>query len=833
MARMIPSDGPSLTGSNAEHDLYPVLKEKLSDDFVVIHGVPWLTDVASRRSSTGKPTGEIDFLILHPEYGVLAIEVKGGGHRIQDHHYVHVASGRRVPVIKQARDNAHGFARWFDPSLGMAGRIGYAIALPDSSLDRTTLPPALRGGHAGRSDDIVLLMDDLERVGERIRQIMIDWRIRLDKGPLGQAMLDQIVALVSPQDDGESIWQARIYGRDERWLKLTDQQIDCLDHIGGSTRQVVLGWPGTGKTLLAGETAKRAAQRGQRCLFLTFNKRIAAHLRTLLEEIESCDVFHFHGMLKEMPGAPAGAPEAQNEEAILRQAVRDGFFARWDMLIVDEAQALDESWHQALADAFKGKPVYAFCDDAQRFGFEKGVSSTQLCQMYQAPPAFQLTYCLRNPYQIHAVLRQLMPPPFQLVCPRSRDLTSLEEIVAKDLREELERQLDTLLTRGLAPEDIVVLDAYGCPRAVYDVLLMERFAGIESWNVAAFRGMESRAVVFVVDGGLDSDLPVFSAYSRTTSYCVAIYGYRVLRDALDRPDRARSRQVLSVATRNAETVRAFSDAMIDAYRLGVVDGAIKLAISTADVYWHPVLRCWLVGRREGEPAGFFWEHQLLQYEWPVIVLNRTEQAPYVCAGHQSLDRNTGMSSSLSIAECEPCEMETYHDDRSGCLSCATYDVREVPASLVDQLETYDRQIVEIVTKRLKPESARSLPISMVAMGMARLVAAKYGAYSTRLLVDSGTLGYNAASTILCAYVLLSGCDDVNRKAFADRFFPYAEASPASPTFKQWWSVVALAFDVAVRQGMLTKTADKESFEVSPQMQAERMPARGLPGSELP
>lgn len=823
MARMIPSDGPSVTESDAELDLYPIFKEKLSDDFVVIHSVPWLTDVASRRSPAGKPTGEIDFLILHPDYGVLAIEVKGGIHGIQDHQYVHVASGRRVPVIKQARDNAHGFARWFDPSLGMAGRIGYAIALPDSSLDRNKLPPALRGGHAGSSDDIVLFMGDLEQVGERIRQIMMDWRIRLNKGPLGQAMLDQIVALVSPQDDGESIWRARIYGRDERWLKLTDQQIDCLDHIGASTRQVVLGWPGTGKTLLATETAKRATQRGQRCLFLTFNKRIAAHLRTLLDDIGPCDVFHFHGLLKEIPGAPAETSESQNEEVILRMAVQGGFFSQWDLLIVDEAQALEESWHQALADAFEGKPVYAFCDDVQRFSFEKGVSSIQLCQLYQAPTAFQLTYCLRNPYQIHSVLRQLMRPPFQLVCPRSRELPSLEEIVAKDLAAELERQLDTLLTRGLAPEDIVVLDAYGCPRTVYDVLSMKRFGGIESWNVAAFRGMESRAVVFVVDGGLDSDLPVFSAYSRTTSYCIAIYHYRVLRDALDRPDRARSSQVLNVAARNAKTVRTISDAAINLYRLGVVDGAIKLAISTADVYWHSALRCWLVGPCEGEPAGFFWEHQLLQYEWPVIVLNRTEQVPYVYEGNQSLDRNTGISTSLSIAKCERCEMETYHDSCSGCLSCATYGVREAPSSLVKKLETYDRQIVEIVAMRLRLESTRSLPISMVAIGMTRLVASKYGTYPPRLLSDSGTLGYSAASTILYAYVLLSGCNSVNRKVFADRFFPYAEASPASPTFKQWWSVVALAFDVAVRQSMLIKTANKENFQVSPQMKAERMP----------
>lgn len=84
MARMIPSDGPSDTDSAAERDLYPVLREQLSDEFVVVHGLPWLTTLTRRGQDSrgakllGPPTGEIDFLILHAELGVLAIEVKGG-----------------------------------------------------------------------------------------------------------------------------------------------------------------------------------------------------------------------------------------------------------------------------------------------------------------------------------------------------------------------------------------------------------------------------------------------------------------------------------------------------------------------------------------------------------------------------------------------------------------------------------------------------------------------------------------------------------------------------------------------------------------------------------
>lgn len=815
MARMIPPDGPSLTESRAEEDLYAIFKEQLSSDFVVIHSVPWLTDVAGRRSAVEAPTGEVDFLILHPHHGILAVEVKGGSHGVRDHHYVHLKSGRRVPVIKQTRDNAHGLSRWFDPSLGIQGRIGYAIAFPDTSLDRTKLPPALRGGHMGSSDDIVLLMDDLARVGERVLRIMEQWRIRLSNPePLGQAMVDHIVELVSPRVEGASIWRARVYGRDERWLRLTDQQLDCLGYISRSKRQIVLGWPGTGKTLLAMETVKRMAHSGQRCLFLTFNKLIASHIRTQLEEAESCEAYHFHGLLREMPAAETETADGQEVEANLRPAVREGFFARWDVLVVDEAQALAESWHQALAEAFVGKPVYVFCDDAQRFGFEKGALSSALSDVYGAPQPFHLTYCLRNPYQIHAVLQRMMPPPFQLVCPRAREMTSLEEVVSKSIDEEVANQLDMLLTRGVEPEDIVVLYPYSPPTFVSKMRSIERFSGIASSNVAAFRGMESRVVVFVVDGELDSDVPIFAAYSRATSHCVSIYGFRVLRQALSWPDRARSKHVLQVAREFSDTVRRISDEVMEAHQLGIVEGAYKLNIGTADVYWHPVLRCWLVALRDDEPEGCFWEDQLLQYKWSVVLLKRGEHSPFMYEGNCSLARRTGGCSQLFISDCEICEATTHHTASSGCLVCAASHVDEVPESLIDQLEAYDQQIGDIVARRLRVDGAGGLPVSLVAMGMMRLVAKKLGEYPRGLLVSTGTVGYNAAGTILGAYIVLTGCAEVDRQAFADRFFRYAEACPASPTFAQWWSGVALAFDVAVRQGTLTKTPRKGVYRVS-------------------
>ena len=65
-----------------------------------------------------------------------------------------------------------------------------------------------------------------------------------------------------------------------------------------------------------------------------------------------------------------------------------------------------------------------------------------------------------------------------------------------------------------------------------------------------------------------------------------------------------------------------------------------------------------------------------------------------------------------------------------------------------------------------------------------------------------------------AYIVLMGCAEVDRKVFADRFFRYAEACSASPTFEQWWSGMALAFDVAVRQGTLNKAPREGVYRVS-------------------
>jgi len=75
MARMYPDHPLGDTKSNAERKVFYALKDTLSNDYMVLHSVP-----IYRRPKKNGPLldGEIDFLILHSDKGMIAIEVKGG-----------------------------------------------------------------------------------------------------------------------------------------------------------------------------------------------------------------------------------------------------------------------------------------------------------------------------------------------------------------------------------------------------------------------------------------------------------------------------------------------------------------------------------------------------------------------------------------------------------------------------------------------------------------------------------------------------------------------------------------------------------------------------------
>lgn len=100
---MIPPSGAVQNKSiYAEPAVYGALSQ-LDDNFIVIHSLPWICVAVKSINPTYAPSGEIDFIVLHPEYGILAIEVKGGQFKYDEHQFVYLHNQQPFKPIDQIR----------------------------------------------------------------------------------------------------------------------------------------------------------------------------------------------------------------------------------------------------------------------------------------------------------------------------------------------------------------------------------------------------------------------------------------------------------------------------------------------------------------------------------------------------------------------------------------------------------------------------------------------------------------------------------------------------------------------------------------------------------
>ena len=79
MARMIPDmtveEVEHAHGSHAEAQVYAAARDQLGAGYTVLYSVAWI----ERNRTRGPEEGEADFVILHPDLGLLILEGKGGG----------------------------------------------------------------------------------------------------------------------------------------------------------------------------------------------------------------------------------------------------------------------------------------------------------------------------------------------------------------------------------------------------------------------------------------------------------------------------------------------------------------------------------------------------------------------------------------------------------------------------------------------------------------------------------------------------------------------------------------------------------------------------------
>jgi nuclease-like protein/UvrD-like helicase family protein/AAA domain-containing protein len=530
MAKMFPSPAPPELRNDPARDgerlVYEALESGLSPQYKVFYSVRWLSKTRYAQD------GEADFIIAHPEKGVLVIEVKGGiiayTGGAKPWFSTPRSGGAPIPIkdpVAQALRNKFGLVEKIRELPGWSVRefpFAHAVCFPHSRVDQINLNVDL-------PRDIVIDGSDLTNIQGKIDAIFRFWHGEKPRHELGGDGMGMLHNLLSPSWQSTLDTVAQDAGAERQILAASERQALVLRLLGGQRRAAIRGGAGTGKTLLAVEKATQLAREGFRVLLTCYNRSLADHLRRQLAGKSGIDVFDFHQLCLEF-ARRAGVPldqaapspdffERELPEALLTALER--IPDRYDAIIVDEGQDFSDDYWVSLTCALQDPNsgiLYVFYDDNQDLFRPPALPDG-------FPQPFQLTENYRNTSQIHSVAKAFYGQPEEMLPmgPTGDKVFFKRVEEAGQLGATVESILDLLTERGILPRNIAVLTGRGVDKSNFIPLrrlgriLLTRDQDREPDRVLVetifrFKGLERQAIVMTEIDNLDPDEDMAAYY---------------------------------------------------------------------------------------------------------------------------------------------------------------------------------------------------------------------------------------------------------------------------------------------------------------------------------
>lgn len=528
-----PREAPRPTRSVAEREVYEALRRALPDGWVAWH---------SLRLRVGRQwEGEGDFVIAIPNRGLLVLEVKGGRMELRDGRWFQ----NGTEMTKAPRDQAQAFVRNLAGALSRRGVVfpafGVACVFPDVDFSVGPTTPDLDGLVLGRRD-LPWITQALKAVADRALPRPVDSDDRW-MSVLHELWGETWVPHVRLRD--------RIADAEQRAVALNEDQLDILEVAGESKRALVTGPAGTGKTIIGRELCLRRARSGGSALFLCFTDALAMSVGRSFAELDGANLqaIALRRLALDLTDAPA-PDDAPGWHRLLRAAaVRARSRPRYDLVVVDETQDLEEAdW--ALVEALTGpSDFWAFRDPAQSFWPERYMPERIVASGFAT---LRLRNQQRNPPSIAALAalyRDDAPPQPPPLAP-SDEL----RVVTCDPGTELDAlraELDRLVAHAVRPDEIAVVSLAGQLRsevvgcALLGAHELARADAPEAGNriiadtFLRFKGLERPFVIVVeLDRSLDAryDTRMHIALTRATAGCAVLAS----REVIERDPRLRS-----------------------------------------------------------------------------------------------------------------------------------------------------------------------------------------------------------------------------------------------------------------------------------------------------
>jgi len=291
MARMIP---PLYTDnkSHAEYKVFNMFKNATNDGadkWIVFHS-------KKINHHIRQMNGEIDFLVLVPGLGVAALEVKGGKIFVKDDIW-YTNQIKLDDPFRQVEGNIHSLAGEYEKTRKEFPFFAFGVMFPECEFrfSREISYPNWRIFDKSNSGNIIGYVINLLQKTHALYKLKYHNQGRI---PSKEDINNLVKFLTLDQEiTPYSTWVQEI---EESQEKFSNEQKERLyNSTVGHSRCLIEGYTGTGKTIIAVETAKAAFNDGLTVGFFCYNSILSKYLNNELKDYINDNSFvgHLHKFL--------------------------------------------------------------------------------------------------------------------------------------------------------------------------------------------------------------------------------------------------------------------------------------------------------------------------------------------------------------------------------------------------------------------------------------------------------------------------------------------------------------------------------------------------------
>ncbi|GAB4286317.1 MAG: hypothetical protein Kow0098_01360 [Ignavibacteriaceae bacterium] len=480
MARFLPPYLDKNCKSEGERIIFKRLRDStITKDWIILHSL-------NLAEHTKRLYGEIDFLFLIPKGGIYVLEVKGGDVKCKDGIWYYTnrigkSYSSTVGPFNQARDAMFSLKTAIKKKFGINHNfnkilMGFAVAFPNVFFDLRSVEyedwQIL--DKKGFEDNFDLFFQNLvERFVEKNKyQHWFSPNISLPE----IEVLKNLCEFLRGDFERVRTVKDRLEEFNKRVIAYTGEQYKILDSIQLNDRSLVQGSAGTGKTMIAMESAVRAASTNKKVLLTCYNRLIGEWMEKQLEDWnERITVTSLHKFLFQLSqGFDYDKSQGDKEDFFtkyLPQLLRDlfvkGISEKFDKLILDEGQDLIREEYLDLFDALlknglnKGSwEIYGDFEQQAIFAQKSKTEMVELLKKRSNYSNFILKINCRNTKEIGeetSLISGFEKPPFLLDYLQG---IPVEYVFYKDNSDQIKKlhnQIDKLLGSKLPYNDLVIL----------------------------------------------------------------------------------------------------------------------------------------------------------------------------------------------------------------------------------------------------------------------------------------------------------------------------------------------------------------------------------------